>query len=113
MVCPAVLVVSDLQIHLNITINMYLSYNSQLKSLCHHSCLWCTIIALEIKLSRDGSPTILRALGNLGEQHQKFLYPWSDNKKAKNYSNLIHKAIFDILVEQVNNRKLFSKIFLL
>ena len=106
-----VLVVSDIQIHLNITINILLNYFLQLKSIGRHSCLWCTIIAIEMKLPREErSPTILRILENLGEQHQKFLDAGGDIKKAKNYFNVIHKAIFDIPVEQVNKRKLFSKI---
>ena len=105
------LVVSDIQIHLNITINILLNYFLQLKSIGCHSYLWCTITAIEMKLPREErSPTILRILENLGEQHQKFLDAWGAMKKAKNYFNIIHKAIFHIPVEQVNKRKLFSKI---
>ena len=43
-----------------------------------------------------------RKKSNLAEQHQKFLDAGGDIKKAKNYFNVIHKAIFDIPVEQVN-----------
>jgi len=69
-----------------------------------------------MKLPRDErSPAILRTLENLREQHQKFIDAGGDIKKAKNYFNVIHKAIFDIPIEQVNNRlfnnRLFSKIF--
>ena len=69
-----------------------------------HARLWCTtIIALEMKLPREErSPTILRTLENLAEQHQKSLDAGGDIKKAKNYFNVIHKAIFEIPVEQVN-----------
>ena len=104
------LVVSNIQMHLNIMI-ILLNYISQLISIGRHSCLWCTIIALEMKLPRDKrSPTILRTLQNLVEQHQKFLDAGGDIKKAKNYFNVIHKAILDIPIERVNNRKLFSKL---
>ena len=106
------LVVTDIQMHLNIIINILLNYILQLISIGGHSCLWCTIIALEMKLPRDErSPTILRTLENLHEQCQKFLDAGGDIKKAKNYFNVIHKAIFDIPIEQVSNRKFFSKIF--
>jgi len=65
-----------------------------------------------MKLPRDErSPTILRTLKNLRKQHQKFLDAGGDTKEAKNYFNVIHQAIFDIPIEQVNKRKIFSNIF--
>jgi len=65
-----------------------------------------------MKLPRDErSPTIRRTLENLREQHHKFLDAGGDIKKAKNYFNVIHQAIFDIPIEQVNKRKIVSKIF--
>jgi len=68
-----------------------------------HSCLWCTIIALEMKLPRDQrTPTTLRTLENLHKQHQKFLDSGGAIKKAKNYYKVIRKAIFEIPVDQVN-----------
>ena len=83
-------VVSDIQMHLNNRINILLNYILQLISTGCHSCLWCTIIDLEMTLPRDKrSPTILRTLENLVEQHQKFLDAGGEIKKAKNYFNVI------------------------
>jgi len=65
-----------------------------------------------MKLPRDErGPTFLRTLENLSEQHQKFFYAGGEIKKTKSYFNVIHKAIFDIPIEQVDKRKIFSKIF--
>ena len=98
--------------HLNVMINILLNYILELISIGRHSYLWCTIIALEMTLPKDERcPAILRILENLDEQHQKFLDVAGDIKKAKNYLNVIHKAIIDMPIEQVNKRKLFSKIF--
>ena len=49
-------------------------------------------------LREERSPTITRTLENLAKQHQKFLDALGDIKKAKNYFNVKHKAIFDIPV---------------
>jgi len=56
-----------------------------------------------MKLPRDQrTPTTLRTLENLHKQHQKFLDSEGAIKKAKNYYKVIHKAIFEIPVDQVN-----------
>lgn len=64
-----------------------------------------------MKLPRDKrSPTILRTLENLHEQHQKFVDAGGDIKQAKNYFNVIQKAIFNIPIDQVNIKQTSAKL---
>ena len=68
-----------------------------------HSCLWCTIIASEMKLPKNQrSPTTSRTREHLQNCHKKkFIDDGADIKRAKNCCNVIQKAIFEILIDQV------------
>ena len=68
-----------------------------------HPCLWCTILALEMKLAHDKRSLVQeRTLQHLTETFQKFKTKANgDIKKAKDYFNVIHEPLLDIPLDQV------------
>jgi len=70
-----------------------------------HPCIWCTILAVEMALTKEKRGTVMtRTLQHLEKQLKDFKEKGrGDLKSAKNFFNVIHEPLLNIPVDQVRD----------
>ena len=71
----------------------------------HHPCIWCTILTVEMTLTKEKRRRVMtRTLQHLEEQLNDFKEKGrGDLKNAENFFNVIHEPLLNIPVDQVRD----------